>query len=154
MFEAAVNHHESTTESLVSGMSRQHLEGHGAHESSDMCQMSMLFTLDPNNLCVVFKWWHVRNYLDLLLTIIAIIILSAGYEFVRYRIRILESASIIETDPRATRALGYAFLVGYSYFLMLIFMTYNFWAMISVCIGAFLGHYLWGDKSARQLSCH
>lgn len=53
------------------------------HGDMDMCSMNMLFTWDTTNLCVVFKWWHVRTNLDLLLTIVAVVALGAGYEYLR-----------------------------------------------------------------------
>lgn len=146
----------------------EHMDHSGHHEAmaatthggSDMCSMNMLFTWDPTNLCVVFKWWHVRTTPGLILTLLAIIALSAGYEYLRYRIRIIDNeraaASSIETRPqnRVRQSIGYALQVGYSYLLMLIFMTYNGWAMLAVAVGAGLGFWFWGDKAQRQMSCH
>lgn len=43
----------------------------------------MLFTWDPTNLCIIFRWWHVRNTLTLLISLAAVAILTAGYEAVR-----------------------------------------------------------------------
>lgn len=123
----------------------------------DMCSMNMLFTWDYKNMCVIFRWWHVRTLTDLVLTMIAIAALSAGYEYVRYRMRGLDAAnetSLSNDDQKVRRAIGYALLVAYSYFLMLVFMTYNGWAMLSVAVGAGLGFYKWGTTSARTLACH
>lgn len=49
----------------------------------DMCSMDMLFTWNTKNLCVVFKWWHVRTRMDLILTFIAVIVLGMGYEYLK-----------------------------------------------------------------------
>lgn len=57
---------------------------HSGH-SSPMCKMNMLFTWDYENVCVVFKWWHIYNAFDLVLSVIAIAVLAAGYEFLKYR---------------------------------------------------------------------
>lgn len=43
----------------------------------------MLFTWSTENLCIVFRWWHIRSTLSLLLSLFAIILLGAGYEAVR-----------------------------------------------------------------------
>lgn len=134
--------------------------GHGGHGgSSDMCSMNMLFTWDSNNLCVVFKWWHVRTTLGLYLTLVSIVLLSAGYEYLRFRMRLIDNQASIAngvstSGMKVYKALGYAAQVGYSYLLMLMFMTYNGWVMIAVSCGAGLGFYLWGNRSERQLSCH
>lgn len=136
---------------------------HAGHDMGSMCSMNMIFTWDSTDLCVVFDWWHVRNTFDLVLTLIAIACLSAGYEYLRYRIRIIDAeiannADVVPTafsrNTKIKQALGYALQVGYSYLLMLVFMTYNGWAMLSVCAGAGLGFYMWGDKAQRSMSCH
>jgi copper transporter 1 len=43
----------------------------------------MLFTWSTQNLCIVFRWWHIRDTLTLLLSLLAIVALGAGYEAVR-----------------------------------------------------------------------
>lgn len=43
----------------------------------------MLFTWDTTNLCVVFRWWHIRSTPGLLFSLLAIIALAAGYECLR-----------------------------------------------------------------------
>ncbi|EAS28849.3 solute carrier family 31 (copper transporter), member 1 [Coccidioides immitis RS] len=49
----------------------------------------------------------------------------------------------------------YGVQVFYSFFIMLLFMTYNGWVMISVGIGAFLGYLTFGSSSAaKSASCH
>lgn len=139
--------------------------GHGSHGGeSSMCSMNMLFTWDTTDLCVVFKWWHVRTQTGLMLTLAAIVALSAGYEYLRYRIRLIDneafSSPALANLPSITRSMrlkqsaGYALQVGYSYLLMLVFMSYNGWAMISVAAGAGLGFWFWGDKAQRGMSCH
>lgn len=136
--------------------------GHGTEPSR--CSMNMLFTWDTTDLCVVFSWWHVRTSLGLLLTLATITALSAGYEYLRYRIRLIdiEAQSVAslgtgQNDSRGYRlqqALGYAVQVGYSYLLMLVFMSYNGWAMLSVAIGAGIGFWVWGDRAQKSMSCH
>jgi hypothetical protein len=43
----------------------------------------MLFTWSTENLCIVFRSWHIRSTFTLLLSLILIIVLCAGYEAVR-----------------------------------------------------------------------
>jgi solute carrier family 31 (copper transporter), member 1 len=43
----------------------------------------MLFNLDTENLCIIFRWWHIRSLTSLLLSLVAIILITAGYEALR-----------------------------------------------------------------------
>lgn len=62
----------------------------------------MLFTWDTTNLCIVFKWWHIRSPLSLTLSLLAVVALVAGYEALRESIRRYEVWVIkrAETVPR------------------------------------------------------
>jgi len=51
----------------------------------------MLFTWDTQNLCIVFRTWHITGPISLLLSLLAIIALSAGYELVRQLARNYET---------------------------------------------------------------
>ncbi|KAL8714874.1 MAG: hypothetical protein Q9220_001387 [cf. Caloplaca sp. 1 TL-2023] len=53
----------------------------------------MLFTWDTTNLCIVFPQWHIYSTFSLLMSLIGVIILTAGYEFVRDMSRRYESSS-------------------------------------------------------------
>ncbi|KAH3683893.1 hypothetical protein WICPIJ_005138 [Wickerhamomyces pijperi] len=55
---------------------------------------------------------------------------------------------------RLKRAITYAALVGYSYMLMLVFMTYNGWVMLSVAVGAGIGNYLFNTAFNDSMACH
>lgn len=43
----------------------------------------MLFTWDTTNLCIVFKGWRITGTGSLIASLIAIVLLTAGYEAVR-----------------------------------------------------------------------
>jgi hypothetical protein len=43
----------------------------------------MLFTWDTTDLCIVFRSWHITNTGSLIVALLAIILLTAGYEAVR-----------------------------------------------------------------------
>jgi len=67
--------------------------------------------------------------------------------------------------PRVLRALIYGVTVFLSFFLMLIFMTYNAYLIGAVVVGAALGHYIFGStinidailadsSGSKGLACH
>ncbi|CUS06784.1 unnamed protein product [Tuber aestivum] len=151
----------------------------GAHN----CQMSMFFTWSTKDLCLVFRSWHVRNTTTLILSLLAVIALSAGYELVRdlarrYEARVDGALSISEEtssllpgragavagageagrkrrNGRIGKAMFYGVQVFYSFFIMLLFMTYNGWVMISVAVGSAIGYTIWGGSgAAKSVACH
>lgn len=51
----------------------------------------------------------------------------------------------------------YAILVAISFWLMLVFMTYNGYLMIATVLGAGFGHLVFGNgklKASRDIQCH
>ncbi|KAI8394061.1 Ctr copper transporter family-domain-containing protein [Radiomyces spectabilis] len=55
------------------------------------------------------------------------------------------------------RSVMYAFLMAISFWLMLVFMTYNGYLMIATILGAGFGHYFFGQgrlNANRSISCH
>ncbi|CDH50389.1 ctr2p [Lichtheimia corymbifera JMRC:FSU:9682] len=66
-------------------------------------------------------------------------------------------------NPRLSRhqhmalSVIYAFLVAISFWLMLVFMTYNGFLMLAVVLGAGVGHYFFGNgylTANRSIQCH
>jgi hypothetical protein len=51
----------------------------------------MLFTWDTDNLCIVFKWWRVTSTLSLVVSLVAVMAIVAGYEALREGIRQYEA---------------------------------------------------------------
>lgn len=43
----------------------------------------MLFTWDTTNLCIVFKQWHIRGTPSLIISLLAVVLLCAGFEALR-----------------------------------------------------------------------
>ncbi len=43
----------------------------------------MLFTWDTTNLCIVFKQWRISGTVSLIFSLLGVVALTAGYEFVR-----------------------------------------------------------------------
>ena len=68
----------------------------------------MLFTWDTTNLCIIFKEWHVYGTGSLLLSLVAVALLTAGYELVRELSRRYEasSAEYLNSLPRTYCPLG------------------------------------------------
>ncbi|RPB18995.1 ctr copper transporter family protein [Terfezia boudieri ATCC MYA-4762] len=141
------------------------------HEEAYRCSMNMLFTWSTENLCLVFRWWHVSGTFSLIMSLLGVVALSAGYEFLRELTRRLEvpneeTSSLLPGSANAVtarrnqkahiiKATLYGLQVFYSFFIMLLFMTYNGWVMIAVAVGAFVGYCLWGGASAtKSVACH
>ncbi|ODV80983.1 copper transpport protein [Suhomyces tanzawaensis NRRL Y-17324] len=130
----------------------------------------MLFTWDYRNTCVIFEWWHIRSFNSFILSLIALVIISAGYEFIKSAIELWEkshsntltgatvnSSAVAIRQYKLKHSLLYGFQVGYALLLMLVFMTYNGWIMIAVAVGAAIGNYFWGGlgrDSTRSIACH
>ncbi|KAF7560870.1 hypothetical protein G7046_g3270 [Stylonectria norvegica] len=156
---------------------------HGDGGMHDMCSMNMLFTWDTTNLCIVFRQWHVRSTISLIVSLLAVVLLAVGYEGLRAlsrryeallarRVETLPSLDAVtettpfllpgQNQPRAgqrahlIKAALYALQNFYAFMLMLIFMTYNGWVMGAVSLGAFFGYVLFGqDTSAtKDNACH
>ncbi|WPH02685.1 Hypothetical protein R9X50_00555100 [Acrodontium crateriforme] len=65
------------------------------------------------------------------------------------------TASIQAKQGKTIKAALYGLQVFYSFFIMLLFMTYNGWIMLSVGVGAFLGYLLFGGASIeKSAACH
>ncbi|KAI9745319.1 MAG: hypothetical protein M1818_001599 [Claussenomyces sp. TS43310] len=144
--------------------------GHGGGAPMPaMCKMNMLFTWDTTNLCLVFRWWHVRSTAGLLFSLLAVVLLAAGYEALREASRRYETwveqkgaelprRNQVEVSKRAhvVKAALYAIQNFYAFMLMLLFMTYNGWVMICVSLGAFVGYLLFGGNTpaTRDTACH
>lgn len=62
----------------------------------------MTFTWNTDRLCVVFEWWRINSTLSLILSLIAVVALVAGYEALREGIRQYEAwvNKRAETAPR------------------------------------------------------
>ncbi|KAL1643345.1 copper transpport protein [Diplodia intermedia] len=66
-----------------------------------------------------------------------------------------------EKRVKVIKAVLYAVQVFYSFFIMLLFMTYNGWVMLAVAVGAFVGYLAFGDANGgggggatKTVACH
>ncbi|CCE64330.1 hypothetical protein TPHA_0H01220 [Tetrapisispora phaffii CBS 4417] len=149
---------------------------HSNHDHMDMgdetCSMNMIFTWDYKNVCVVFKWWHIRTTLDLVLSILAIAFLCYVYEFLKQfihkkqlyynstlNLNVNNTGSKLEKRIKLMNSCYYGLQVTFSFMIMLIFMTYNGWLMLAILFGTIWGNYSWGfllngSTSDNSLACH
>ena len=85
--------------------------GHGGMDMGSQCKMSvriteanasyrstdsiiqMLFTWDTTDLCIIFPGWHVYSTFTLIISLLGVVLLTAGYELVRDASRRYESSS-------------------------------------------------------------
>ncbi|CAO3627127.1 unnamed protein product [Mucor hiemalis] len=71
------------------------MEGHSGHGGMDMpaasCKMNMLFNWQIEDTCVVFRWWHIKGPISLILSCLAIFIIAALYEWIRAYSLLIES---------------------------------------------------------------
>ncbi|KAK0661126.1 Copper transport protein CTR2 [Lasiodiplodia hormozganensis] len=168
--------------------------GHGGHGDMDMgggpkCNMNMLFTWDTTDLCIVFRSWHVGSTWSLIVSLLGVVVLCAGYELVREVSRRYEASvaarqsgvrvggsgvpannaggrTVVawsareEKRVKIVKAVLYAVQVFYSFFIMLLFMTYNGWVMLAVAVGAFVGYLAFGNaggaggSATKSVACH
>ncbi|KAF9244898.1 copper transporter [Melanogaster broomeanus] len=74
--------------------------------------------------------------------------------------RVKQAGYVVPTHYRALRAGLYGASVFLSFFLMLVFMTYNAYLIFAVIVGAAIGHYAFGgfvnfdNTSGKGMSCH
>lgn len=73
--------------------------------------MQMLFTWDTENLCIVFKWWHIRSTFGLIASLLAVIAVVAGYEAFREGMRRYE-AWVDKRADTAPRKSGSAYTIA------------------------------------------
>ncbi|KAL9093720.1 MAG: hypothetical protein Q9159_000021 [Coniocarpon cinnabarinum] len=139
----------------------------------------MVFNWSTENLCIIFPSWRITSTLSLLLSLLAIVLLSAGYEAVRDLAQRYDAAtapfSKLSDDEarnggippalipsrrggrKSVKAALYAVQVFYSFFIMLLFMTYNGFVMGAVTLGAFVGFMVFGKEgagSSKSVACH
>ncbi|PLB38343.1 low-affinity Cu transporter [Aspergillus candidus] len=192
-----------------------HMDMDMGHNHGDMdmgggqCNMNMLFTWSSKDLCIIFRQWRVTGPFSLFVSLVVIVLLTAGYEGVRKVTRRYEAMHgrrlsaftavtgndrqdiesvddatapdshnhhppsssnhaglplLVGSDTRRALehrgkivlALLYAVQVFYSFFIMLLFMTYNGSVMLAVAVGAFVGYLVFGEDTtaAKTVACH
>ncbi|ELR10520.1 hypothetical protein VC83_04814 [Pseudogymnoascus destructans] len=159
-----------------------HSMGHGDHDASAArCNMNMLFTWSTQDLCIIFRSWHITGPITLTISLLAIVALVAGFEALRattarYDAALLkrrdelpheelaetttllpgQQQSLRDVRAKVVRSALYGLETFYAFMIMLLFMTYNGQVMIAVGIGAFVGHLAFGGATTatRETACH
>jgi len=78
----AVHHLLSAIEMDHSNMDHGGMD-HGDMDMGGQCSMNMLFTWSSKDLCIIFRQWRVTGTFSLILSLVAIVLLTAGYECIR-----------------------------------------------------------------------
>lgn len=148
--------------------------GHGS-EGMDMDHMKMWFHSDVKSV-ILFDEWRTNSVGGIIGSMVGIFLMAMFYEGLKYYREYLFRKSYATTNfscisspgdgPKALtsppvalrkRMLSSAHLmqtflhvvqVTLSYFLMLVFMTYNIWLCIAVVLGAATGFFIFGWKKA------
>ncbi|XP_046477589.1 high affinity copper uptake protein 1 isoform X4 [Neodiprion pinetum] len=151
-----------------SGSSAEACSGHGMHG------MMMAF---HGGYCetVLFDSWKVSSIGSLVGSMIGIIIMAALYEGLKYyreylfwrtynalqyrSVSMPQEKNVVSEDNRVVQPTMLSWMHTFqtflhivqiiiSYFLMLIFMTYNVWLCFAVVLGAAVGYFLFGWKKS------
>lgn len=137
------------------------------HGSMGKCRMSMMLNGYYEDLCVLTPHWHIRTKLDLILSMVALAAFCAGFEAYKAfadgmeckYANVIAQGAVTDREKMTIKtklSVMYAVSVGYSFFIMLLFMSFNVWIMSAVVIGAGVGHYFFNTKgnSSVSLVCH
>ncbi|PVU97578.1 hypothetical protein BB559_001958 [Furculomyces boomerangus] len=160
-------------------------EGHEGHDA--VCAMHMSLNWETENVCVLLSSLRINSYFSLVAACFFVFLMGLGFERLRNVVsnweqglsskprlsidnptRSSDSTEQLESfiavhqntniqDIKLAKSVVYGIMMFYSYCLMLIFMTYNGFLMISITLGAIVGNYYFGSQDAsanRAISCH
>jgi len=149
--------------------------GHGDHGTGSMQHMMMMFFHFGNNETVLFESWKFDSVGGLIGSMIGIFFMAALYEGLKYYREYLfwrtynalqyravsfpSEKGVVNEDNQVVQPTMMSWMhffqtilhilqITLSYFLMLIFMTYNVWLCIAVVFGAAVGYFLFGWKKS------
>ncbi|XP_066254661.1 high affinity copper uptake protein 1 isoform X2 [Euwallacea similis] len=161
-----------TDHSMHHDMGQHDSSGHSMGHSMDMMNMWFQFSTSAT---VLFEPWHFTTVGGLIGSMIGIFIMAALYEGLKYyreflfwktynslqyrAVSLPDKASSVIEEPQVVQPSMLSKIHFYqtflhmiqmilSYFLMLIFMTYNVWLCIAVVLGAGVGYFLFGWKKS------
>ncbi|XP_028128853.1 high affinity copper uptake protein 1 isoform X2 [Diabrotica virgifera virgifera] len=158
---------------LHEGHNMDHSIDHSLHHSGMDMVMQMYFKFSTDEY-VLFKAWHFTTAGGLIGSMIGIAILAAIYEGLKYfreylfwkTYNSLQYRAVSLPDKNATpeepqvvqptmmskmhalQTILHMVQMVLSYFLMLIFMTFNVWLCMAVVVGAGIGYFLFGWKKS------
>ncbi|XP_785308.1 high affinity copper uptake protein 1 [Strongylocentrotus purpuratus] len=169
-------HGHHTMPSGMTGMTEHIHPSNGTHTDHDMDMMMQMTFYLSTKVTILFEQWAVNSVGGLIGSCIAVFVLAMFYEGLKVGRELLLRRSVVnvryhsqqiskgsETFLTETHNAGEAQLLSWghviqtllhvvqvtlSYFLMLIFMTYNGYLCIAVVMGAGTGYFIFGWKKA------
>lgn len=133
-------------------------------DTDEMCSMAMLFTWNYKNTCIISSKWHIKTKFHMFLSCIVVFLGSYLYEYFKFKCNQYKLHKSISSETEESKrkirqheSFLYGLQVFYSFMLMLVFMTYNGWLMLSMTLGAIFGYYRYNSYSSSltsSLACH
>ncbi|KAL6440944.1 hypothetical protein ACFW04_003381 [Cataglyphis niger] len=176
MNHGSINHGSMDHASMNHGTMDHDVGASTSDACSDMGSHGMLMTFHTGYCeSVLFENWKITSIGSLIGSMIGIVIMAALYEGLKYyreylfwktynalqyrSVTVPSEKNVVAEDNRVVQPtmlswmhLFQTFLhivqIVLSYFLMLIFMTYNVWLCCAVVIGAAIGYFLFGWKKS------
>ncbi|XP_072759468.1 high affinity copper uptake protein 1 isoform X1 [Anoplolepis gracilipes] len=111
---------------------------------------------------ILFNGWYINNLSGMLSSVIGIILLTALYEGLKsYREFLFARTAFLKKNQRKSRqvhafqTLLHVIQIVLGYFIMFIFMTYNYWLCIAVGVGSAVGYWLfaWEKTNNDNTDC-
>ncbi|XP_020293717.1 high affinity copper uptake protein 1-like [Pseudomyrmex gracilis] len=118
---------------------------------------------------ILFDAWRINNAVGLIGSMIGIILLTALYEGLKsYREYLFARATFIRKNRQKKsrnqllfsgvhfyQTLLHVIQIVFGYFLMFIFMSYNYWLCIAIGVGTGLGYWLfaWEKTNNNYTDC-
>ncbi|KAJ7028312.1 Ctr copper transporter [Mycena alexandri] len=159
------------------------------HMPMPRCAMNMLWNTQIVDTCIVFRTWHVSSTTTFLVSCAVIMALGVLYEALRATQKTLDARLVRELPGavslgedardvsttsagstskglkiplhyRALRAALYGASIFLSFFLMLVFMTYNAYLILATVLGATVGHFIFSGTldvrrdDPKNMACH
>ncbi|XP_051167062.1 high affinity copper uptake protein 1-like isoform X2 [Leptopilina boulardi] len=165
------NHMDHVDHSTMDHSGHQ-MSGNGGHS---MHGMMMMYFHGGYSETILFESWKISSIGGLIGSIIGIIIMAALYEGLKYyreylfwrtynalqyrSVTMPQEKNVVAEDNRVVQPTMLSWMhtfqtflhiiqIVLSYFLMLIFMTYNVWLCFAVVLGAAIGYFLFGWKKS------
>lgn len=133
-----------------------------------------MLTWEYEDYCILTESWHIHNKFELVLSMLFTVFLGMAYEYfkklssqylAKIKPKVLESPQLSSYNGFETKtwkryktmsSVIYGFKVFFSFLLMLLFMSFNYWIMISLSVGSLMGYFFFNqsDDDTDSLLCH
>ncbi|XP_034951025.1 high affinity copper uptake protein 1 isoform X2 [Chelonus insularis] len=148
---------------------------HSTMHHGNMAHTMIMYFHSGCSETILFKQWQISSVGGLIGSMIGIIIMAALYEGLKYyreylfwktynalqyrSVSMPQDKNVVAEDNRVVQPTMLSWMhtfqtflhivqIVLSYFLMLIFMTYNVWLCFAVVLGAAIGYFLFGWKKS------